>query len=55
MMQLLLLFDKTEENPNKDVGNDFQPICLSRRSWFEASLIEGSIEVTPYKNPEKQV
>lgn len=46
---------KTEEIQIKVLGTTFNLYAYPDDSWFEASLIEGSIEVTPYKNPEKQV
>lgn len=46
---------KTEEIQIKVLGTTFNLYAYPDDSWFEASLVEGCIEVTPYRNPEKQV
>lgn len=46
---------KTAEVRIKVLGTTFNLYAYPDDSWFEASLVEGSIEVTPYKKPEKQV
>lgn len=46
---------KTEKIQIKVLGTTFNLYAYPDDSWFEASLVEGCIEVTPYKNPEKQV
>ncbi len=46
---------KTAEIQIKVLGTTFNLYAYPDDSWFEASLIEGSIEVTPYKSPGKQV
>lgn len=46
---------KTPEVQIKVLGTTFNLYAYPDDSWFEASLVEGSIEVTPYKNPDKQV
>lgn len=46
---------KTAEIQIKVLGTTFNLYAYPDDSWFEASLVEGSIEVTPYKSPGKQV
>lgn len=46
---------KTAEVRIKVLGTTFNLYAYPDDSWFEASLVEGSIEVTPNREPEKQV
>lgn len=46
---------ETDEVEVKVLGTTFNLCANLHDKWFEASLVEGSIEVTPYKYPQKQV
>lgn len=46
---------KTTEVEIKVLGTTFNLCANPHDKWFEASLVEGKIEVTPYKYPQKQV
>lgn len=46
---------KTAEVEVKVLGTTFNLCANPADKWFEASLVEGRIEVTPYRNPGKQV